>query len=190
MLAPCPLRGFASSFVSPVPPCSPPRDAAAFDCIGLHAVSSCCIDLRVITVRGSRGECKSHSNAMSPARHRAAASRSNAVGPVTRRAPPSSGCTAAPCMGVTFGRQNCAGNPGRCDTRIHAAHIVGIFGAGTIGQAQPCRSGLHWRTHAEAVSGQSCGSDYLSYRSPAQMNNVSTMDVTALASIRRRVCSH
>jgi hypothetical protein len=97
-------------------------------------------------------------------------------------------------MGVTFGRQNCAGNPAGCDTRIHTVHIVGIFGVGTIEQAhektRPCRSGLHLTACAEAFSGPSCDSDYLSYRAPAQMNNVSTMDVTALASIRRRVCSH
>jgi hypothetical protein len=58
--------------------------------------------------------------------------RSNAVGPVTQRVPPSSGCTAEPRMDVTFGRQNCAGNSRDCDTGVHAVHIVGIFGAGTI----------------------------------------------------------
>ena len=61
--------------------------------------------------------------------------RSNAVGPVTQRVPPSSGCAAEPRMDVTFGRQNCAGNSRDCDTGVHAAHIVGIFGAGTIGIA-------------------------------------------------------
>ena len=116
--------------------------------------------------------------------------RSNAVGPVTQRVPPSSGCTAEPRMDVTFGRQNCAGNSRDCDTGVHAAHIVGIFGAGTIGTVQPLQSSLHRTACPIPASGASCGSDYLSYRWLAEVNNVSTMDVTALASNRRRVCSH
>jgi hypothetical protein len=36
----------------------------------------------------------------------------------------------------------------------------------------------------------SCASYYLSYLARADMNILSTMAATALASIRRRVCSH
>jgi hypothetical protein len=117
--------------------------------------------------------------------------RSNAVGPVTQRDPPSSGCAATPRIAITFGRQNCADNSRHCDTEVHARHIVRIFGAGRIGTVQHHRpSRMHQTAFPASVSGASCGSDYLSYRWLAELNNVSTMDVTALVSIRRRVCSH
>lgn len=116
--------------------------------------------------------------------------RSNAVGPVTQRVPPSSGCAAAPRMDVTFGRQNCAGNSRQCDTGVQAAHMTGIFGARTIGTVPPRPSRMQRITCPAGLGRASCVSDYLSYRSLAEANNVSTMDVTALASIRRRVCSH
>jgi hypothetical protein len=93
-------------------------------------------------------------------------------------------------MDVTFRRQKYAGNSRRCDTEVHAAHIVGIFGAGTIGTVQHRPSRMHRTACPITASGASCGSDYLSYRWLAEVNNVSTMDVTALASNRRRVCSH
>ncbi len=59
--------------------------------------------------------------------------RSNAVGPVTQRASLSSGCAASLLhTDITFDGQNNAGNSRRCDTQVHAADIVGFFGAGRI----------------------------------------------------------
>jgi hypothetical protein len=59
--------------------------------------------------------------------------RSNAIGPVTQRASLSSGCAASLLRtDVTFDGQNNAGNSRRSDTQVHAADIVGFFGAGRI----------------------------------------------------------
>ena len=151
----------------------------------LQATSSC--RHRSMRLSGQMQKSFERDAAGTPPRRRV---RSNAVGPVTQRDPPSSGCAATPRMDVTFRRQNCAGNSRHCDTEVHAVHIVGFFGAGRIGTVQRRLPGMHWTACSVRPGGASCGSDYLSYRWLAELNNVSTMDVTALVSIRRRVCSH
>jgi hypothetical protein len=96
--------------------------------------------------------------------------------------------------GVTFNGQNNPDNSRRCDTRLHTADIVVFFGDSTINA--PGNTALTAAPHGlvrhdgNPYSQLSCASYYLSYRSRADGNILFTIVATALASIRRRVCSH
>jgi hypothetical protein len=95
---------------------------------------------------------------------------------------------------VTFDGQNNADNMRHCDTQPQAADIVRIFGAGTIrSPVEPSLrpTGQGSARFATVPYGElSCARYYLSYRVCADGNILLKMIATALASIRRRVCSH